>query len=92
MGQQELTATIRRIKELEAEQDELTAEIEGLKDTVKAYMVSQKTERMLIGDYKVSYTKYVTSRFDSKKLKAENEVLYNKYLKSTEAHRFTISC
>ena len=47
MGQQELTATIERIKELEAQQDELLAELEGLKDTVKAYMVSERTERLL---------------------------------------------
>lgn len=91
MGQKELTATIERIKELEAQQDELTAELEGLKDTVKAYMVSQSTERMLVGVYKVSYTKYTTSRFDSKKFKTENESLYNQYVKMTEARRFTIS-
>ena len=91
MGQQELTATIERIKELEAQQDELLAELEGLKDTVKAYMVSERTERLLVGGYKVNYTKYTTSRFDSKKFKADNESLYNQYVKTTEARRFTIS-
>ena len=91
MGQQELTATIERIKELEAQQDELVAELEGLKDTVKAYMVSERTERLLVGGYKVNYTTYTTSRFDSKKFKADNESLYNQYVKTTEARRFTIS-
>ena len=91
MGQHELKATIERIRELEAQQDELVAELEGLKDTVKAYMVSEGTERMLIGGYKVSYTKYTTSRFDSKRFKADNEALYSEYVKTSEARRFTIT-
>jgi predicted phage-related endonuclease len=91
MGQKELTATIERIKELEAQQDELTAELEGLKDTVKAYMVSQGSERVLIGGYKVSYTKYTMSRFDSKEFKEAHKDLYEQYSKKVEARRFTIS-
>ena len=91
MGQKELTATIERIRDLEAEQTALITELEGLKDTVKAYMVAEGTERLLVGGYKVNYTKYTTSRFDSKKFKVDNESLYNQYLKTTEARRFTIS-
>ncbi len=91
MRQQELTATLARIKELEAEQFAITDELEALKDTVKAYMVSQGTEKMLIGQYKVSYKKYTTSRFDSKTFKAEHEALYNQYVKATESRRFAIS-
>ena len=91
MGQKELTATLARIEELEAQQASIKDELEGLKDTVKAYMVAQGTDRMLVGGYKVSYTKYTTSRFDSTKFKADNESLYKQYLKTTEARRFTIS-
>ncbi len=90
MGQKELTATIERIRELEAQQDAINAELEGLKDTVKAYMVSQGTERVLIGGYKVNYTKYTTSRFDSKEFKVDHKDLYEQYTKKTEARRFTI--
>ena len=90
MGQKELTATIERIRELEATQEELLAELESLKDTVKAYMVSHGTERVLIGGYKVSYTKYTMHRFDSTKFKAEHSELYAEYTKASEARRFTI--
>ena len=37
MGQNELTVTIERIRELESEQAVINVELEGLKDTVKAY-------------------------------------------------------
>lgn len=90
MGQKELTATIERIRELEATQEELAAELEGLKDTVKAYMVSQGTDKMLVGAYKVSYTKYTTHRFDSMKFKADHSELYAEYTKASEARRFSI--
>ena len=91
MGQKEMTAVIIRIKELEAQQEEIATELDDLKDTVKAYMVSQGTERVLVGNYKVSYTKYTTHRFDSNKFKAEHKALYEEYTKSSEARRFTIT-
>ncbi len=90
MGQRELTATIERICELESEQAAINAELEGLKDTVKAYMVSEGTERVIIGGYKVNYTKYTTSRFDSKEFKAVHKDLYEQYTKKSEVRRFTI--
>ena len=90
MGQRELTAMIERIRELEAEQEAITTELEGLKDTVKAYMVSEGTERVIIGGYKVNYTKYTTSRFDSKEFKIAHKDLYEQYTKKSEVRRFTI--
>ena len=91
MGQKELTATLARIKELEAEHEAITDELEALKDTVKAYMVSQGTETMRVGVYKVSYKRYTSSRFDSKTFKAEHEALYNQYVKATESRRFMVN-
>ena len=49
MGQQELTATIERIKELEAEQEAISAEMETLKDRLKAVLVKQGVDKMLVG-------------------------------------------
>ena len=91
MGQQELTATIERIKELEAEQEAISAEMETLKDRLKAVLVRQGVDKMLVGNYKVSNTKYTTHRFDSKAFKADHEDMYKEYTKAVEAHRFTIS-
>ena len=91
MGQNELTATIERLKELEAEQDAITAEIETLKDRLKAELVKQGVGKMLVGDYKVSYTSYVQRRFDSTAFKADHAEMYAEYTKAIEAHRFTIS-
>lgn len=91
MKQQELTAAIARIKELETEQERIADELENLKDSVKAEMVKQGVEKMLIESYKVSYTKYTTHRFDTKAFKTDHEDMYTQYTKATEARRFTIS-
>ena len=91
MGQNELTATIERIKELEAEQDAISVEMETLKDRLKAELVKQGVEKLLVGDYKVSYTRYVQRRFDSTAFKADHKDMYEEYRKAVEAHRLTIS-
>ena len=91
MGQNELTATIERIIELEAEQEAISAEMESLKDKLKAELVKQGVEKMLVSGYKVSNTKYTTHRFDSKAFKADHAEMYEEYTKEIEAHRFTIA-
>ena len=91
MGHKEFEATIAEIKELEAQQAEIADRIEALKDTVKAEMVKLGVDRMLVGTFKVNYTKYSTSRFDAKQFRADDELTYNKYVKTSEARRFSIS-
>lgn len=91
MKQAEITATIERLQELQAQQDEIGAEIEALKDALKAELVRQGAERMMVGGYKVSYTKYTTHRFDTTAFKKDHMELYGQYTKETEARRFSIS-
>ncbi len=91
MGQQEIRAMLSRISELESEKTAIVNELESLKDRVKAHMVSRNASRLLVGEYKVSYTTYTMHRFDSRRFKAENAELYKQYETETEASRFTIS-
>ena len=91
MGQNELLAKLNEIKELQVMQEELEAQLDALKDEVKAEMVKQGVEKMLVGTYKVSYTKYIQHRFDSTAFKAENKALYEQYSKAVQAQRFTIA-
>lgn len=91
MTQNELVGTIERVITLEAQQKTLNAEIERLKDTLKAELAAQGVDKMKIGGYKVSNTVYTQRRFDSKAFKADHEDMYEEYTKAVEAHRFTIS-
>ena len=91
MGQNELLAKLDEIKKLQVMQEELEAQLDTLKDEVKAEMVRQGVEKMLVGRYKVAYTKYASHRFDSTAFKTEHKDLYEQYTKKIEARRFTIS-
>lgn len=91
MEQHEVIATIKRVIELEAQQKILNAEIESLKDALKAELARQGVDKVTIGGYKVSNTQYTTHRFDSKAFKADHAEMYEEYTKAIQATRFTIS-
>ena len=91
MTQKELLVKITELKELEVMQEEIAAQMEALKDEIKAEMTVQGVDKLLIGTFKVSYTKYTTSRFDSKAFKLTHEELYKQYTKNVEATRFSIA-
>ncbi len=90
MGSQELKLKLELIRKLEAEQAELSAQIEALKDSVKAEMVEQGLSSMTLGTYRVSWTKYVSRRFDVSEFRKAHEDMYAEYVKPVEASRFTV--
>ena len=91
MGHNELLATVTELRSLRNLADELHDQIQALEDIVKNEMTTQGVDKLFLGDCKITWTSYTTSRLDSKKLKAENQALYNQYLTTTIARRFSIS-
>lgn len=65
-----LAEQVRNLKELKIMADELTAEITALEDAIKAELIAAGKEEMTVDVYKVRYTAYTSSRFDSKAFKA----------------------
>ena len=91
MGHSELLATVTELRSLRNMAAELQDEIDALEDIVKAEMNAQGVDKLFVGDCKVTWTEYNTTRFDTKTFKAEHEELYGKYSKTTTARRFTVS-
>lgn len=91
MTKNELLTKVRELKELQQMADELTTEIESLKDELKAEMTQQNTDELKVDVFTLRYKAVATSRFDSKAFKVTHSELYNQYLKTTESKRFTIS-
>ena len=87
----ELTGTIARIRELEEEQAAISAELDELKGQIKDFMKDNDVKTVTAGMYKVTYSEYVSNRFDSTKFKAEHPETYAEYLKATPATRLTIT-
>ena len=49
MGQNELLATLKELKELKVMRQELDEQIDALEDTVKAEMIARGTDKLLVG-------------------------------------------
>lgn len=71
--------------------DELDAEIEALKDEIKAYMTAAGTDTIIGTGHKATYKTVKSNRFDSTALKNDAPELYAAYVKTTESMRFTFS-
>ena len=58
-------------------------------DKIKAHMGDK--EEISVEGVKVKWTKYNTTRFDTKSFKAEHAAMYAQYAKASEARRFSVN-
>ncbi|MBQ3161838.1 MAG: hypothetical protein IJC04_06895 [Oscillospiraceae bacterium] len=91
MSNIELTSKIENIKTLQTMIDELTAEMEAVKDEVKAEMNAKGVDEMTVSCFKVRYKEVKSSRFDSTAFKKTHADLYEQYCKTTFSKRFSIA-
>lgn len=86
----ELSTIIEKLKEWEAIQAEAAAEVESLKDQVKAEMNARGVEELEVGQYIARFTTVLSSRFDTTVFKREHAEMYRQYTKQTTSRRFSI--
>ena len=91
MSNSELLALVTELRGLKNMAAELQDEIDALEDKLKAEMNNQGVDKQFIGDCKVTWTEYNTTRFDTKSFKAEHSDLYEHYAKTIKARRFSVS-
>lgn len=91
MSSNELFAKIRELKSLQQLVEEAEAEMEAIRDELKAHMTAQNTEEITVDVFKVRYTTVQSSRFDTVAFKKTHADLYAQYSKPTTTKRFTIN-
>lgn len=91
MSTSELNKLAKELKELEVMADELDAEIEDIKDKIKAEMDNRNIQEVNAGAFKIRYQLITSERFDGKRFREEHEDLYRSYQKKVFTRRFTIS-
>ena len=89
MSTNELKARLDEYREYKALINELQDAIAALEDDIKAYMGDQ--EEINVAGVKVHWKRYELKRFDSKTFKAEHAAMYEQYIKTTEARRFSVA-
>ena len=91
MTKKEIIAQIELMDEWERVIEEAKAEVEAIKDSIKAEMADRDLDELEAGSYIVRYKTVATSRFDSTAFKKTYEDLYKAFLKQTTSRRFSIS-
>ena len=80
---------IKELLELKRMKEELEAEITAMEDEIKQAMGDEET--LFVGDFRVSWKPYTSTRFDSVRFKKEHAELAAAYMKQTIARRFSIN-
>ena len=91
MSKIELLAKIELLNKYEAMMEELKAEANTIRNTIKAEMDAREVEELTAGQYIVRYTAILSNRFDSTAFKKVMPEVYKAYTKQVSSRRFTIS-
>ena len=91
MSKFELLAKIELLNKYEAMIEELKAEADAVRDTIKAEMTERNTEELIAGQYIIRWTSVLSNRFDTTGFKKMYADLYKEYTKQIASRRFTIS-
>ena len=86
----ELSTIIEKMKEWEAIQAEAAAEVEALKDQIKAEMNSRGVEELEVGPYLARFTSVLSNRFDSNAFKKVMPETYKAFTRQVTSRRFSI--
>ena len=89
MSNPNMEAKVKELLELKRMKEELEAEITSMEDEIKQVMGDEET--LLAGAFKVTWTPYTSTRFDSVRFKKEHAELAAAYTKQTTARRFSIN-
>ena len=91
MSKIELLAKIELLNRYETMMEEIKAEADKIRNSIKAEMEAREVEELIAGQYIVRYTSVLSNRFDSTAFKKVMPELYKAYTKQTASRRFTIS-
>ena len=91
MTTNELSSTVRELKELKLMASEIASDIENLENNIKAEMTLRNTDELIVDMFKVRWTTTTSQRFDSSAFKLTHAELYQQYTKPVETRRFSIN-
>ena len=87
----EMLAKIELLNKYEAMIAEMKSEADGIRDDIKAEMLAQEAEELIVGQYIVRWNEVLSNRFDTTSFKKVMPEIYKAYTKQVPSRRFTIS-
>ena len=91
MSKYELLAKVELLNKYEAMMEELRAEADSVRNSIKAEMEAREVEELVAGQYIIRWTSVLSQRFDSTAFKKVLPELYKAYTKQVASRRFTIT-
>jgi len=91
MSANEMEKRIAELKEWEALAEEAAAQIESIKDSIKAEMLSRGAEELAAGKYIARFTEVISNRFDTTAFKKVMPDVYKAYTKPVTSRRFSVA-
>lgn len=91
MGQTELAAKVRELKELRQLAEELAAQITGIEDEIKEEMRAREVDELTVDVFKIRWTKVVSTHFDTKAFKTRYGEIYAQFARQIETRRFSVA-
>lgn len=86
-----MSEKIREMRQLEQLIAEAEAEVEAIKDMLKAKMTEENTERMTVDIYEVRWTTVKSDRIDTTAFKKAMPDVAQQFVKTTTSRRFSIA-
>lgn len=86
-----MSEKIHELRELEQFIAQCEAEVEAIKDMLKAKMTEENTERMTVDIYEVRWTTVKSDRIDTTAFKKAMPDVAQQFVKTTTSRRFSIA-
>lgn len=91
MSSAEILSLVEQYREAQQLAEAAQAEMEALKEQIKAEMTARQVERLDAGTHRVMLSTFTTSRIDAKALKAAAPELAARFTRTTTSTRFTVA-
>ena len=91
MSIKDMSEKLRQYKELQALIEEAEAELETIRDELKAEMEARNTEELTVDVFKVRWAAVKSSRFDTSGFKKAMPDLARQFTRETITRRFTVA-
>ena len=86
-----LESRISEYREMKRLAEEAQAVADAIADELKAAMIEAGESKMIVGQYKLSYTDVTRTDIDKKALQADYADIYAAYIKETSYKRFLVN-
>ena len=91
MSKIEMLAKIELLNKYEAMIAEMKTAADSIRDAIKAEMMAQDAEEMMVGQYIIRWNEVLSNRFDTTAFKKVMPEIYKAYTKQIASRRFSIS-